>query len=78
MSGYYKSKKSKPELIRNYQFSHIFGRTKNIYLFTTPWSIVYLPKVIGPFAGHEAKGNMVKEYQAMFQQKSYAYFKDLI
>lgn len=78
MTGYSKVKSSKHESIRNYQVSHIFGRTKNIFLFTAPWNIVYLPKMIDPFTGHEAKGNLIDEYQAIFQQKSYAHFEPLI
>jgi hypothetical protein len=75
-SSNHKSSKHKP--IRNYQVSHIFGRTKNIYLFTAPWNIVYLPKIIDPFTGHEAKGDLIDEYQTMFQQKSYVRFEALI
>lgn len=40
--------------------------------------MVYLPKIIDPFTGHEAKGDMVDEYQAIFQQKSYVRFEPLI
>ena len=40
--------------------------------------MVYLPKIIDPFTGHEAKGDMVDEYQATFQQRSYARFEPLI
>ena len=40
--------------------------------------MVYLPKIIDPFTGHEAKGDMVDEYQAIFQQRSYARFEPLI
>lgn len=78
MTGYSKVKSSKHESIRNYQVSHIFGRTKNIFLFTAPWNIVYLPKMIDPFTGHEAKGDLINEYQTMFQQKSYKHFEMLI
>ena len=28
----------------NYQVSHIFGRTKNIFLFEAPWNIAFIPK----------------------------------
>jgi len=51
LTGYSKTKYSKYELIRNYQISHIFGRTKNIYAFTAPWNIVYMPKMLDPFTG---------------------------
>jgi len=78
LTGYSKSPSAKHEAIRNYQISHIFGRTKNVYTFTAPWNMVYLPKIIDPFTGHEAKGDMVDEYQAIFQQKSYARFEPLI
>ncbi|MBU2098557.1 MAG: hypothetical protein KKD00_07325 [Gammaproteobacteria bacterium] len=78
LTGYSKSPSARHEAIRNYQISHIFGRTKNVYTFTAPWNMVYLPKIIDPFTGHEAKGDMVDEYQAIFQQRSYARFEPLI
>lgn len=78
MTGYSKVKSSKHEQIRNYQVSHIFGRTKNIFTFTAPWNIAYLPKIIDPFTGHEAKGALIDEYQAVFKKKSHAYFESLI
>jgi len=78
LTGYAKDKISKFEEIRNYQISHVFGRTKNVYAFTAPWNIVYLPKIIDPFTGHEAKGDMVNEYTALFQKKIYIYFEKLI
>ena len=73
-----KDENDKHELIRNYQVSHIFGRTKNIFAFTASWNIVYLPKIIDPFTGHEARGEFVDEYQHLFQQRSYTRFKPLI
>lgn len=78
MTGYSKIKSKKHKTIRNYQVSHIFGRTKNIYLFTAPWNIAYLPKIIDPFTGHEAKGELIDEYQTMFRHKSYVHFEALI
>ena len=78
MTGYSKTPSTGHELIRNYQVSHVFGRTKNIYAFTAPWNIVYLPKIVDPFTGHEAKGEIVNEYKAMFRQEMYAYFEPLI
>jgi len=64
--------------IRNYQVSHIFGRTKNIFTFTAPWNIVFMPKLLDPFTGHEAKGEIIDEYQKLFQQQSYDKFKPFI
>jgi len=64
--------------IRNYQVSHIFGRTKNVFTFTAPWNIVFMPKILDPFTGHEAKGVMVEEYQRLFQEQSYQKFKPFI
>lgn len=43
--------------IQNYQISHIFEeRTHNPLLFTTPWMICYVPKILDPFTGHECMG----------------------
>ena len=78
LTSYSKTKHANHELIRNYQVSHIFERTKNIFAFTASWNIVYLPKIMDPFTGHEAKGEFVDEYQHLFQQMSYTRFESLI
>lgn len=78
LTGYSKIKKSNHEVIRNYQVSHVFGRTKNIYAFTAPWNIVYMPKMLDPLTGHEAKGEMIDEYTILFQKQAYATFPKLI
>ena len=78
MTGYSKNARTDHGLISNYQISHIFGRTKNIYMFAAPWNIVYLPKIIDPLTGHEAKGDFADEYKVIFQKKSYDRFKILI
>jgi len=77
-TGYSKSGGRGFKLIRNYQISHVFGRTKNVYCFTAPWNVVYVPKIIDPFTGHEAKGDFVDEFTKMFQRQCYAKFRDLI
>ena len=56
LTGFSKTKSTKHEMIRNYQVSHVFGRTKNVFAFTAPWNIVYMPKLLDPLTGHEAKG----------------------
>ena len=66
------------QLIRNYQVTHVFGRTKNAYAFTAPWNIVYIPKIIDPLTGHEAKGERVEIFTTMLQKKIYSEFKPLI
>lgn len=78
LTGYSKGTNRQYETLRNYQISHVFGRTKNVYAFTAPWNIVYVPKLIDPFTGHEAKGEMVKEYTALFQRAVYDRFKEHI
>lgn len=64
--------------IQNYQISHIFGRTKNIFAFTAPWNIVFMPKILDPLTGHESKGKFVKEFQILFQKKSYTKYQSYI
>ena len=64
--------------IRNYQVSHVFGRTKNIFAFTAPWNIIFMPKILDPFTGHEAKGTLVDEFQLLFKQQNYNHFKTYI
>jgi hypothetical protein len=77
-TGYSKTKSAMREPIRNYQISHVFGRTKNALAFTAPWNIVYTPKVLDPFTGHEAKGEYVDEYQSLFKSRAYTRFAGLI
>ncbi|MBC5638436.1 hypothetical protein H8S33_16790 [Ornithinibacillus sp. BX22] len=74
LTGYARQEKPtvKYEQIRNYQVSHIFGKTKNPFLFTAPWNIVYVPKIIDPFTGHESKGELTE----LFQKKFLSYFHD--
>ncbi len=64
--------------IFNYQTAHIFGHTKNIFLFEAPWNICYVPKIMDPFTGHEAKGEYISEYQKMFKQKAYTIYQKYI
>lgn len=64
--------------IANYQVSHVFGRTKNVYCFAAPWNIVFIPKIIDPFTGHEAKGDFVDEFQTLFRRKVIDTFRDQI
>lgn len=66
--------------IFNYQVSHIWGRTKNIYLFEAPWNICYVPKIIDPFTGHEAMGEIPRDFskclRATAQEKYRKYIDD--
>jgi hypothetical protein len=78
LSGYSKTENTKYELISNYQISHIYGRTKNVYAFTAPWNIAYIPKIYDPFTGHEANGDMVKEFTSRLKSQTYKKFKPLI
>lgn len=64
--------------IHNYQVSHVFGRTKNPYCFLAPWNIVYVPKVIDPFTGHESKGKLSDIYKFEFKNYVYEKYKDMI
>ncbi len=56
LTQYSKIKHEEKTLIVNYQISHIFGKTKNPFLFTSPWNIAYIPKYLDPFTGHETQG----------------------
>jgi hypothetical protein len=37
-----------------------------------------MPKLLDPFTGHEAKGQMVSEFTTLFREQSYARFGRLI
>jgi hypothetical protein len=73
LTGYRKNK-----TIRNYQVSHVFGNTKNVFCFTAPWNIVFIPKIIDPLTGHEAKGDFVEEFKDTFQKTILTKFEDQI
>ncbi len=55
--------------IKNYQVSHVWGRTKNIYLFTAPWNIAFVPKIIDPLTGHESNGALTDAFKERFQEE---------
>jgi len=77
-TGFSKSGGARYKKIRNYQISHVFGRTKNAFCFTAPWNIVYIPKIVDPLTGHEAKGDLASEFAKVFQKNCYARFEPLI
>ncbi|MBP3313249.1 MAG: hypothetical protein J6K84_01120 [Oscillospiraceae bacterium] len=64
--------------IFNYQVSHIFGCTKNVFLFEAPWNVCYVPKILDPFTGHEAKGTYISEYQEIFKKEALSRYKKYI
>jgi hypothetical protein len=78
LTGYSKTSKVGCQPIGNYQVSHVFGRTKNPYAFTAPWNVVYIPKIIDPFTGHEAPGELSQQFQKRFTSHVYEIFKPLI
>ncbi|OFI48028.1 hypothetical protein BG262_00570 [Floricoccus penangensis] len=69
---------SEKTILQNYQISHVYGRTKNCYAFTAPWNLVYLPKILDPFTGHESKGDFTRIFTQEFQKYIYEIFKDQI
>lgn len=62
----------------NYQVSHIWGRTKNLFLFEAPWNLCYTPKIIDPFTGHETQGPWPVLYQERFLAKAYDLYQPYI
>ena len=78
LTGYAQKNKNNLKPIQNFQVSHVFGRTKNALAFMAPWNIAYLPKILDPFTGHEAKGYEVTEFTKLFQEKCINTFGDLI
>lgn len=64
--------------IFNYQVSHIWGHTKNVFLFESPWNICYAPKIMDPFTGHETKGTWPQEYQQLFLSKALDLYRPFI
>ena len=64
--------------IYHYQISHIWGHTKNVFLFEAPWNICYTPKIMDPFTGHETKGSWPEEYQKVFLDRATELYKPFI
>lgn len=66
--------------IVNYQVSHIFGKTKNVYMFECPWNICFVPKIFDPLTGHEAKGDFPDKYKeewiSIIKEKYKSYIND--
>lgn len=73
-----KQDNDRKEKIINYQVTHIFGRTKNPFLFTAPWNIVWKSKMLDPFTGHESKGINTERYHEAFIKKSKELYSDYI
>ena len=78
LTNYSKTRRTGCEHLANYQVSHIFGRTKNPYAFTAPWNIVYIPKIVDPFTGHEAPGDLACQFQKLFRTHLFTVFQSLI
>ncbi len=57
--------------IFNYQVAHIFGHTKNVFMFEAPWNICYIPKLFDPFTGHESKGEISATFRNRFITMAY-------
>lgn len=72
------SKSGKDASLRNYQVSHIFGNTKNPYSFCAPWNIVFLPKILDPFTGHESKGELTNKITSLYKNLMWEIYEDLI
>ncbi|MFC4713442.1 hypothetical protein [Planococcus dechangensis] len=64
--------------LQNYQVSHVFGRTKNPFAFSAPWNMVFLPKIVDPFTGHESKGALTVDFQKAFQEYTYSKYATYI
>lgn len=64
--------------IINYQVSHVFGKTKNVWAFNAPFNIVYMPKIYDPYTGHESSQDWAKKFQSIFHQKIFDQFGEFI
>ncbi len=80
LTGYAKNVKTekKYERIQNFQVSHVFERTKNPFAFSAPWNIVYLPKIVDPFTGHESHGKLKSKFIKRFQEHIYNIYQEYI
>ena len=68
----------KNENIYNYQVAHIFGKTKNAFLFESPWNICYVPKIFDPLTGHESRGRFSVDYKVRWMRAIYKRYRKYI
>ena len=47
-------------------------------MFEAAWNYCYTPKVMDPFTGHEAKGQLAVEYQAALRKYAFSLYGDSI
>lgn len=74
-----KDRKNNRNTVMNYQISHIFDNTtKNPLMFEAPWNIVYMPKILDPFSGHESTGDFTKAFKKAIKKFTIEKFKTLI
>lgn len=69
-------KKSKD--LRNFQLVAPFNRSKNIYAFTAPWNLVFMPKIMEPFMSPDNTTPLAKGFQQAFEQHCYDRFEPFI
>ncbi|CCB92394.1 uncharacterized protein SALIVB_0048 [Streptococcus salivarius CCHSS3] len=67
-TDYSVTKSEEKKILKNFQTSHVFAKTKNCFAFTAPWNVVYLPKILDPFTGHEAKGEIKIKFERTLQK----------
>lgn len=67
------------ELLKNFQYSHVFDdKTKNPLLFEACWNGALTPKVIDPLTGHETLGEWPRQFQPVFRNEIRKRFKACI
>lgn len=57
----------KEQKILNFTISHIFGRTKNIFAFTAPWNVVYVPHMFDQLTTGKGNGQLVQIFETMLK-----------
>lgn len=76
---YDKKRNDNKNTVMNYQISHIFDNTtKNPLMFESPWNIVYMPKILDPFSGHESKGDLTDLFKKTIKELTVSKFKIFI
>ena len=73
LTGYKKSKD-----LKNYQLATLFGKSKNIFAFTAPWNMAYIPNILDPLLNTEARSDLAKEFQAHFFKHNVEKFKSYV
>jgi len=69
LSGYTKKD------LKNYQLYSPFGKSKNVLCFSSPWNLIYIPKILEPLLNEDSKSELALDFKKFFLKEIYNKFK---